>query len=122
MGAVGTTTVTKSKRVLPVVNPAVIYRSLTEGAVLFSTEDEVYFGLNGVGARVWELLSADHHDFDGICDVLSAEYSDVSFDVLRQDIEELLEDLQANRLVTARRPGTSRDTALDRTAAEGRDA
>ena len=94
-----------SSKALPVVNPAVIFRSLTEGAVLFSTENEVYFGLNSVGARVWELLASGKHDFDGLCRAVAAEYPEVSADVVRQDIEELLGNLEANRLVSARRSG-----------------
>ena len=110
-----------SKQTLPVVNPAVIYRSLTDGAVLFSTEDEVYFGLNAVGARVWEMLSADQHDFDGMCRTLATEYPEVSQETLRQDVEELLEDLRANRLVSARDPGVARDTHFDGATSEGTD-
>ena len=41
---------------LPVPNPKVLFKSMSDGAVLFSTDNEVYFGLNSVGARVWELL------------------------------------------------------------------
>ena len=41
---------------LPVATAHVVYGPLSDGAVLFSTKDEVYFGLNQVGAQVWELL------------------------------------------------------------------
>ena len=96
-----------STRLVPAVNPAVIYRSLTEGAVLFSTENEVYFGLNSVGARVWELMANGQRDFDGLCHAVAAEYPDAPRDELRRDIQELLDDLAANRLISAGRAGSS---------------
>ena len=42
--------------VLPTRNPKIIFKALATGAVLYSPQDEVYFGLNPVGVRVWELL------------------------------------------------------------------
>ena len=41
---------------LPSANPAVIFQKLDDGAVLFTPETELYFGLNSVGALVWDLL------------------------------------------------------------------
>jgi hypothetical protein len=117
----GTTVPDSSKR-LPAANPAVIFRALTEGAVLFSTEDEVYYGLNSVGAKVWELLTADDRDFDDVCVELARTYPGVDMETIKGDVTELLEDLRANRLVLARRPGEPRAENLDRATAEGRDA
>jgi hypothetical protein len=56
-----------------------------------------YFGLDGVGARVWELLG-QRATRNGIIDRLLAEY-EVSRDVLERDVESLLRDLLDRRLV-----------------------
>ena len=56
-----------------------------------------YFGLDGVGARVWELLDR-RATRSGIIERLLAEY-EVSRDVLERDVESLLQDLLDRRLV-----------------------
>jgi len=90
---------------LPIANPAVVYRALSEGAVLFSTTDEVYFGLNAVGSRVWELLGV-HRTFDDLCAAIAQEYSDVDPDTIRADVDELLEELTGYGLVLPRETQT----------------
>jgi hypothetical protein len=79
--------------VLPTRNPKVIFKALATGAVLYSTDDEVYFGLNPVGVRVWELLPPAHQTLDEVCRVLVSEYPDAGEDVIRADVSELLDDL-----------------------------
>ena len=79
--------------VLPTRNPKVIFKALASGAVLYSTEEEVYFGLNPVGVRVWELLPPAHQTLDEVCRVLASEYPDVEEAVIRADVSELLDDL-----------------------------
>ena len=56
-----------------------------------------YFGLDGVGARVWELLG-QRATRNGIIDRLLAEY-EVPRDVLERDVESLLQDLLDRRLL-----------------------
>jgi len=85
---------------LPVANPKVIYKALLDGeAVLFSTEDEVYFGLNEVGARVWELLPPVSKSLDELCAALSAQYPDADSAMIRADVTELISELSSHRLV-----------------------
>ena len=84
---------------LPTRNPNVIFKTLATGAVLYSTADEVYFGLNAVGVRVWELLPPAQQTLDGLCGVLSAEYPDVPAEVIRADVAEVLEELAKLGLV-----------------------
>jgi hypothetical protein len=79
--------------VLPIRNPKVIFKALATGAVLYATDDEVYFGLNPVGVRVWELLPPVHQTLDEVCRVLAAEYPDAGEDVIRVDVSELLDEL-----------------------------
>jgi hypothetical protein len=85
--------------VLPTRNPKVIFKALATGAVLYSTEEEVYFGLNPVGVRVWELLPPAHRHLDEICRVIASDYPDVPEDVIRADVTELLEELSKLGLV-----------------------
>ncbi len=59
-----------------------------------------YLGLDGVGARVWDLVGVGATR-GAIIERLSAEY-DVSTDVLERDIRELVEELVARRLIEVR--------------------
>ena len=80
---------------LPSRNETVIYRSLSEGAVLFSLTDEVYFGLNAVAAEVWELLPPAHMSLDSLCAELAERHPEVPASELRADVIELLTSLQS---------------------------
>lgn len=99
---------------LPKPSESAIFRALPEGGVLFSTASEVYFGVNTVGARIWELLPPATCTFDELCAALSAEYSDVGADVIRGDARKFVEQLVANGLVIPPRP---EDDASDATRA-----
>ena len=79
-----------------------IFRALPEGGVLFSTESEVYFGVNMVGARIWELMPPATQTFGELIDALRSEYSDVSVDVIRGDASKFVEQLLSNGLVVDR--------------------
>jgi hypothetical protein len=87
--------------VLPTRNPKVIFKALATGAVLYSTEEEVYFGLNPVGVRVWELLPPAHKTLDEIVAVIASEYPDVGADVIRADVSELIDELTKLGLLVA---------------------
>ena len=95
------------ERMLPAVNPTVIYKALADGAVLFAPNIEIYFGLNEVGARVWEALPAANGSFDQLCASIGALYPDVPAATIRQDVQELLDDLVRQGLATA--PGARSD-------------
>ena len=60
-----------------------------------------YYGLNPVGARVWQLL-AQPHQVSEVLTTLLAEY-DVPADRCRADLFALLQKLQAAGLVEVRR-------------------
>ena len=87
---------------LPVIGTSVIYKPLAGGAILFSTKDEVYFGLNAVGARVWQLLPPTCTRLDELLEELAASYPDIAPAQLRADVTDLLEQLAANSLVEPR--------------------
>lgn len=101
---------------LPIPNPDVIYRSLAEGAVLFSTRDEVYFGLNDVGARVWELLPPVATTVDEICTQVAERYPDVSAATIRNDVDDLLAALTEYGLVLERCEEPTEENAPETTA------
>ncbi|HEX6533536.1 MAG TPA: PqqD family protein [Gemmatimonadaceae bacterium] len=102
---------------LPVANPKVIFKALSDGAVLFSTEDEVYFGLNAVGARVWELLPPASSTLDELCATIAAQYPDVDPQMILADVRELLGELAAHRLVLPP-PGQSDEQSDERETSE----
>lgn len=83
---------------LPRANPAAICERVAEGAVLLQRDSEIYFGLNAVALRVWELLP-ESRDLDELCAVLGGEYPGVPLEEIRGDVEDLLEELAANGLV-----------------------
>lgn len=85
-------------RRLPQPNSDVVFCEVDEGAVLLSTGEEAYYGLNAVGARVW-LLLPKHDTYEGLCTELSASYPDVELGQLSEDVSALIGDLQHNGLV-----------------------
>lgn len=105
-------------RMLPVVNPKVIFKALADGAVLFSTEDEVYFGLNEVGALVWQLLPPKLSTMDELCTAVAERYPEVEADVIRQDVTELISELASHRLVFPRNAEQADDTSLENPSQE----
>lgn len=88
------------KRMLPFASPDVVYQPLPDGAVLFHPVQEVYFGLNTVGARTWELLPPRCGTLEQLADELAKSYPEVPREQIRDDVEQLLGELLANGLVT----------------------
>jgi Coenzyme PQQ synthesis protein D (PqqD) len=66
-------------------------------AVILNLADGVYYGLDGVGARIWELLRQPRTAAD-LRDAITAEY-DVDADAAWRDLSALLAELAARRLV-----------------------
>ena len=77
--------------------PGVIAKMVGTEMVLLDYDRGIYYGLNPVGARVWQLL-AEGEAVERILDVLADEY-DVAREVLEADVAALLGDLEAKRLV-----------------------
>jgi len=84
---------------LPQPHPSVIFKSVSEGAVLLHTESEVYFGLNHVGAQVWELVADGCDQLDVVIQRVSETYPDVAADVIRGDVSDLIAELTENGLL-----------------------
>jgi hypothetical protein len=81
--------------------PHVLLQAVDEGAVLLDTRAEVYFALNTVGARICVLLR-DHDTLEELCRALADEYPGVPEETLRQDVRELLDELEAHGLLEPR--------------------
>ena len=84
---------------LPVPVAGVVFQHVPGGAVLLSTADEVYFGLNGVGAQIWEMLSPAGASVEDACARLLARYPDADPARVAHDVATLLAALRDARLV-----------------------
>jgi hypothetical protein len=101
---------------LPRPAPSTIFKPLAEGGVLFSTSTEVYFGVNVIGARIWELLPPATATFEELCATLAGQYHDVSEAQIRRDVKAFLDDLLANDLVVAPRADDDANPTISRRA------
>jgi hypothetical protein len=82
------------------VHPSVICRELSGETVLLNLESGIYYGLDAVGTRVWQLL-IEGRTLAGICETMVEEY-DVAPDVLRADVVRLVGELRDRGIVTPR--------------------
>lgn len=79
------------------VPESVLFRDLDGEAVLLETGTGRYYGLNGVGTRMWSLLHL-HGEIDAACRALLAEY-DVPETRLREDLGRFVETLAERGLL-----------------------
>jgi hypothetical protein len=82
------------------VHPSVLCRELSGETVLLNLESGVYYGLDLVGTRVWQLLQQGN-SIASICDTMLDEY-DVAVDVLREDLMRLVSELRERGIITPR--------------------
>jgi Coenzyme PQQ synthesis protein D (PqqD) len=75
----------------------VIAKMVGAEMVLLDYDRGIYYGLNGIGARVWQLL-AGGATIDEVIARLTDEY-DVARATLEADVAALLRDLEAKELV-----------------------
>ena len=68
--------------------------------MIHDLESGTYFGLDPVGARVWELMR-EGRTLAGICAALLDEY-DGGRDRIERDVRRLASELEAEKLVEAR--------------------
>jgi hypothetical protein len=79
---------------------------VSDGGVLLDTAAEVYFGLNAVGMRVWQLLPPSCQTLDELCATLAQTYPEVAPEELRRDVTELLAQLEQQGLLVSASPAT----------------
>ena len=66
--------------------------------VILGLADEIYYGLDGVGARIWELIQ-EPRTVRFLVDTISSEY-EVEPGVCAADTEEFLNELSCRSFVT----------------------
>jgi hypothetical protein len=79
------------------VPEGVLFRDVGGEAVILNLETGKYYGLEGVGVRMWSLL-ADHRQLRPVYQALLDEY-DVSEELLLKDLLRLVNDLVSQGLV-----------------------
>ena len=75
----------------------VIAKMVGSEMVLLDYDRGIYYGLNPVGARLWQLLS-EGETSERIIELLAGEY-DVARETLEADVAALLRDLEAKELL-----------------------
>jgi hypothetical protein len=72
-------------------------RLIGDETVILNLESGTYYGLDPVGARMWELMTQGK-TLDGICEVMQEEY-EVERGVLEEDVMGLARDLARQGLI-----------------------
>ena len=80
------------------ISDAAVVRDLDGESVILNVQSGIYFGLDRIGTRIWQLID-ELGDLDSIVRVMEEEY-DAERDVLRADVEALIEALLEKRLIT----------------------
>jgi Coenzyme PQQ synthesis protein D (PqqD) len=81
-----------------IVSPQTVARKVGNEAVILDLVSGNYFGLDPVGARMWQLMETGT-SLAAVCDALVAEY-DVSREALQRDVLALAGDLVEKKLVS----------------------
>lgn len=79
------------------VSDQAIVNAVADEKVILHLGNGTYFGLDPIGARLWEALKAGEQPVS-ICDAILAEY-DVERTTLEADLRKLLAELASNDLV-----------------------
>jgi hypothetical protein len=74
-----------------------VFRELDGEAVILQLASGVYFGLDPVGTRLWQLIAA-HGELSGVLKAALEEF-DATPDVLEQDLLQLVSQLAEKQLV-----------------------
>jgi hypothetical protein len=77
--------------------PSVVFQEVEGEMVLLDLDRETYFALDPVGTRCWQLL-VEHGDVEAVVATMVAEY-EVDEETLRQDVADLLGQLESAELV-----------------------
>ena len=80
-----------------VAAPDQVSSELAGESVILNLKTGLYFGLNEVGAKIWEQIQSPK-TFQEICNAIIAEY-EVSEEECKKDVEELLEEMITAQLV-----------------------
>ncbi len=88
---------------VPTANPQVVLTEMRDGtAVLLNLDTKFYFTLNASGVFVWKLIAVGGEwTVATLAERLTREF-DVAYDVALADVDGLLVELRAEKLVVAR--------------------
>jgi hypothetical protein len=75
----------------------VVWQRLSDEVVILNLATGTYFGLDGVGGRIWCLI-AEHGSREKILEILKQEF-DAPEEQLRQDLDQLVQQLTDKRLI-----------------------
>ena len=78
--------------------PGLLANELAGDTVLLNAQTYMFYGLNQVGSRIWELL-AQPVSVEELCDALVAQF-DVDVDTCRTDTLALLRELYAEKMIS----------------------
>lgn len=86
------------------IDETVVQAEVEGEVLLLDVRSGTYFGLEGIGARIWEALAGGTTEDEIIC-TLQSEY-DVDPDQLRGDVVSFLDSLRARGLIRERPEGS----------------
>jgi hypothetical protein len=81
---------------------SVMARKVGDELVILDLASGTYFGLDAVGARIWE-MAGQELKFNEICDALQSEF-ETTRETLQVDVTELLNSLLAQGLLITASP------------------
>ena len=81
-----------------VISSQTVARRVGDETVILHLGSGTYFGVDAVGARIWQLMG-EGKSLNEICDVVLDEY-EVSREDVERDIAGLIKDLLAHDLVS----------------------
>ena len=80
--------------------PDVLHQPLGDEAVFLNLNDDRYYGIDDVGARIWQML-VDSGDAELVVQQMLAEY-DVDETILRADVTKFVAELEQAGLIARR--------------------
>jgi hypothetical protein len=81
------------------VPPDIVFREVDGEAVILNLDSGLYFGLDQVGTRIWQLIQ-EHGSLQKVFETMCEEF-DVGSDTLERDLLGLMDELCAKGLVRA---------------------
>jgi hypothetical protein len=81
------------------VAPDIVFREVDGEAVILNLDSGLYFGLDQVGTRIWQLIQ-EHGSLQKVFETMCEEF-DVGSDTLERDLLGLMDELCAKGLVRA---------------------
>jgi len=80
------------------ISDQVIFKPVGDEMVLLDFQSGMYYGLDPVGVRIWQLVAAQQ-PLGAVVEVMLAEF-DVTREELERDVDALVEELERRGLVT----------------------